>query len=192
MERVARAKGVIRAAEAEGIGTSSAYLAYLARTGHLERIGRGLYALPGRNYSGHASLVDVAAYARNCVICLLSALRYHGVGTQSPHAVWIALPRKAWVPRITSVPIEVVRMSDVSLQAGVETHVIEGVPVRVFSLAKTLCDCFKYRRSVGTDVAVEALKDAIGTRKVLPADLYPFALIDRVWNVMAPYIEAIQ
>ncbi|MBM3493706.1 MAG: transcriptional regulator [Armatimonadetes bacterium] len=192
VELAARAKGVIRAADVAGLGVSDTYLGYLARTGRLERIGRGLYALPDRNHSAHASLVEVAAYAPGSVMCLLSALRYHGVGTQSPHAVWIALPRKGWVPRITSVPLEVIRMSKASLSAGVETHLIEGVPVRIFSLAKTICDCFKHRRSVGIDVAVEALKDAVGTRKVQPADLHPFAVIDRVWTVMSPYLEAIQ
>jgi len=192
VERAARGKGVIRAADVARLGVSDTYLGHLARQGRLQRVGRGLYALPDRNYSAHASLVEVAAYAPGSVICLLSALRYHGVGTQSPHAVWIALPRKAWVPHITSVPLEVVRMSEASLNAGVETHLIEGVPVRIFSLVKTICDCFKHRRSVGIDVAVEALKDAVGTRKVQPADLHPFAVIDRVWTIMNPYLEAIQ
>jgi predicted transcriptional regulator of viral defense system len=192
VEQAAHARGVIRSADAREMGVSDAYLAYLAKRGHLVRIGRGLYALPNRDTSANASLVEVAAYAPKCVVCLLSALRYHDVGTQSAHAVWIALSSSGWAPQITSVPLQIVRMSEQSLHAGVETHMIEGIPVRVFSLAKTLADCFKHRSAIGIDVAVEALKDALATGKVRPAELHPFARVNRVWRVMEPYLEALQ
>ena len=190
--RTASSKGVIRAADVEAFGVSPNYLYDLARQGDLLWVGRGLFALPGYRVTEHHGLVEVAAHVPRAAFCLLSALQFHQIGTQMPQAIWFAIPHGGHVPRVSTTPIMVVRMNPASLNAGVETHVLEGVSVRIFSAAKTVADCFKFRSTVGLDVAIEALKDGLGKRKVTPGDLYRFAVIDRVWDVIRPYLEALQ
>jgi len=190
--QIASRKGVIRASDVSPLGVSPNYLYDLASQGLLTQVARGLFTMPRYRATEHHGLVEVAAYAPAAVICLLSALQFHGTGTQMPHAVWIAIPHRGRVPHVTTAPIEVVRMNAVSLSAGVQEHVLEGVPVRVFSPAKTVADCFKYRSSVGLDVAIEALKQSLRDGVVTPADLHQYAVIDRVWENMRPYVEALQ
>lgn len=190
--RAAAARSVIRAADVVPLGVSPQYLNYLARRGALRRVGRGLYVRPDHSCTEYHSLAEVAAYAPRAVVCLLSALQFHCIGTQMPHAVWIAVPNRARSPKAPTTPVQTVRMGPVSLSAGVETHLLEGVPVRVFSSAKTVADCFKFRSLVGPDVAIEALREGLARRRFAPADLYEFALINRVWEVMRPYVEALQ
>lgn len=185
-------KGVFRASDVASLGVSAQYLNYLARRGDLRRVGRGLFTRPDHSPTEHHSLVAVAAHTPGSVVCLLSALQFHAIGTQMPHAVWLAIRNKARVPHVPTMPVQVVRMSPASLAGGVETHYLEGVPVRIFSAAKTIADCFKFRSTVGLDVALEALKEGLAARKVSPAEIYPFAVIDRVWEVMQPYLEAVQ
>jgi predicted transcriptional regulator of viral defense system len=150
-----------------------------------------MFVMPDHRFTEHHSLAEVAAYAPQSVICLLSALQFHGIGTQMPHAVWIAIANKGHVPRVPTTPVEVVRMAPAALRAGIEEHTLEGVPARIFSAAKTVADCFKYRSSVGVEVALEALRDGLAQQKFTPADLYEYAVIDRVWGVMRPYVEAL-
>jgi predicted transcriptional regulator of viral defense system len=192
VDREARSKGVLRAADVLPLGVTDSYLRYLVRQGHLERAGRGLFVLPDYPYTENHGLVEVAAYAPRCVICLLSALQFHGLGTQMPPAIWVAVANHAHPPKVPTVLIETVHMGPASLSAGVETHMLEGVLVRIFSAAKTVVDCFKFRSSVGIDVALESLKDGLARRKFTPADLYDYAVIDRVWEVMLRYLEALQ
>lgn len=192
VEEIGRSKGVFRAAEAREKGISASYLRYLASTGHLERTRRGLFALRGAPLTEHHDLVEVAACVPASVVCLLSALQFHGIGTQMPPLVWIAVPSFRRPPTTLAGSVRPVHMSAASFSAGVETHVLEGVPVRVFNVAKTIADCFKFRSLVGLDVAVEALRSSLADHRVIPAEIYEYAKIDRVWKVMEPYLEALQ
>jgi predicted transcriptional regulator of viral defense system len=131
----------------------------------------------------------VARLAPNAVVCLLSALRFHGLGTQLPSEVWLAVHVKAWRPRLTGMPVRIVRMSGPALTEGVEVHEVEGVPVRMTSAAKTVADCFKFRNKIGLDVVLEALREYRRQRRSLD-DLHRLARVCRVDRVMRPYLEA--
>jgi predicted transcriptional regulator of viral defense system len=133
----------------------------------------------------------VASVAPTAVVCLLSALQFHGVGTQAPPEVWIALERGRWHPRPDYPPLHVVHFSEPSFSAGVERHTVEGQEVQIYSIAKTVADCFKHRNKIGLDVALEALTDAWRQRRLSLAELNEFASINRVQGVMQPYVEAV-
>ena len=157
----------------------------------LERIARGRYRLVNSQVSEHYTLAVTARIAPTAVICLLSALQYHEIGVQSPSEVWIALKRGSWRPRPGYPPLRVVHLSDGSFSAGVERHVIEGIQVPIYSIAKTVADCFKFRYQIGLDVALEALADAWRQHRLILAELNYFASVNRVQRVMQPYIEAL-
>jgi len=125
------------------------------------------------------------------VVCLLSALQFHGLTTQMPADLWLAIGEKAWRPKLEYPPLRVVYFSGKALTEGVETHRIQNVPVRVYSAAKTIADCFKYRNKVGLDVAMEALRDGWRQRKATADDLWQFAKVCRVANVMRPYLDSL-
>jgi predicted transcriptional regulator of viral defense system len=125
------------------------------------------------------------------VVSLLSALRFHNLTTQSPFEVWLAIGEKAWRPRMEYPPLRIVRFSQATLSAGVEKHQIEGVTVPVYSPAKTVADCFKYRNKIGLDVAIEALRECWSSRRCTMDDLWHYADICRVQNVMRPYLESL-
>jgi predicted transcriptional regulator of viral defense system len=125
------------------------------------------------------------------VVCLLSALRFHELTTQAPSQVWLALRAKSWQPQVDYPPLRVVWFSGEAFTAGIEEHLIEGVPMRIYSLAKTVADGFKYRNKIGLDVALEALRDAWRQRLVTMDDLWHFAQIDRVARIMRPYLESL-
>jgi predicted transcriptional regulator of viral defense system len=177
-----------RDVEAHGIARES--LLRLYRQGFLMRAARGVYALADSPSSEHHSLAVAAKRVSRGVICLLSALRFHGLTTQDPHEVWIAIDFKARKPSIQSPALRVVRFSGRALVEGTEEHEIEGVQVHVYSVAKTVADCFKYRHKIGTDVAIEALRDALRSRKASIDDIHRYAKVCRVANVMRPYLES--
>ncbi len=189
--QLAEHAGVLRPRDAEASGIPGTYLARLAHRGLLTRIGRGLYTLPDSPAREHHSLAEAAKRVPRGVVCLLSALRYHGLTTQSPFEVWIAIGEKDRRPKADGLALRIVRYSPQALQAGVESHLIDGVPVRVFAPAKTVADCFKYRNKIGIDVAIEALKDCIQSRRCNMDDLAMYARVCRVSNVMRPYLEAV-
>jgi predicted transcriptional regulator of viral defense system len=139
----------------------------------------------------HLGLAQVAKAIPKGVICLLSALRFHEIGTQAPHEVWVALDRRAARPRLANPRTRIVRFSGEALAAGVETHEIAGVAVRIYSPAKTVADCFKYRNKVGLDAALEALREALRSRKCTADELWACARVCRVTEVMRPYMEAV-
>ena len=177
-----------RDVEARGIARES--LLRLYRQGILVRAARGVYALAESPATEHHSLAVAAKRVSRCVVCLMSALRFHNLTTQDPHEVWIAIDFKARKPSVGSPTLRVVRFSGQALVEGVEEHEIEGVRVGVYSVAKTVADCFKYRRKIGTDVAIEALRDALRTRKATIDDIHRYARVCRVANVMRPYLES--
>lgn len=164
----------------------------LVAEGILYRTGRGIYGLTSREVSEHRSLAEVAARVPHGVVCLLSALAFHEITTQNPPSVWIAVDRKARHPSLDYPPVEVVRFSGPGLVAGVEPHVIDGVSVKVTSVTRTVVDCFKYRNKLGLDIAVEALTDAWGQRRLNLDEAWHFAKVARMENVMRPYIKILR
>jgi len=133
----------------------------------------------------------VARKHPQAIICLLSALRFHDLTTQSPFEVWLAIPNKARSPRMDYPPLRIVRFSGAALTHGVEDHVVDGVSVRVTSVARTVADCFKFRNKIGLDVALEALQEAWRAKRVSMDELWPYATLCRVANVMRPYMESL-
>jgi len=186
----ARTQGVTtREIAAAGIHRQA--LTRLVEAGKLERVARGLYRLPEQAATEHHGLVLASIAMPQATVCLLSALQFHQIDTQLPSQVWIAIDRRARQPSLTYPPLRVMRYSGESLTAGLETHRLEGRPVRVYSVAKTLADCFKYRNKIGLDVALEALRDAWRARRFSMDDLHRQAGICRVQRVMQPYLEAL-
>ncbi len=184
--------GVLRPRDLARHGIPRTYLQRLVRRGEIERVGRGLYMLPGADVTEHHSLVEACKRVPRGVVCLLSALRFHGLTTQNPWEVWLAVGRSAWRPRGETVALRVVHLSPSTFDAGVEEHRIEGVPVRVYSAAKTVADCFKFRNKVGLDVALEALRDYRRQYRAGMDELWRFAKICRVTTVLRPYLEALE
>ncbi len=185
-----RRAGTARSQELVAAGTTRSELSRLTAAGTLVRVARGIYALPDHQASEHGSLASVAKRAPGVVFCLLTALRLHELTTQSPFEVWIAIGNKGHPPRLEYPPLRTVRFSDASLRAGIEVRNIDGVAARLTNPAKTVADCFKFRSKVGLDVAIEALRDALRTRKASMDELWRYARIDRVSNVMRPYLDA--
>jgi predicted transcriptional regulator of viral defense system len=162
----------------------------LVDKGILISISRGVYMTQETKITEHHDLAIASARVPNGVICLVSALRFHGMTTQIPREVWMAIENRAASSRLTSPPLKVIRMTMPSLTSGIERHTIEGVAVRVYNPAKTVADCFKFRNKIGLDVAIEALKDYLRMKKGTVDDLWCFAKIDRVAKVIQPYLEA--
>jgi predicted transcriptional regulator of viral defense system len=188
---LAQTKVLLRTRDVDAAGAPRAALALLAQDGRLIRLGRGLYALPGRAVSAHDSLAEVAAKSAHGVICLISALRFHDLTTQQSSEIWLAIPHKAHAPRIEYPPLHIVRMSGDAMTQGVELIDVAGTPVRVFGVAKTVADCFKFRNKIGLDVALEALHEGWRSKRVSMDELWHYAGICRVANVMRPYIESL-
>jgi predicted transcriptional regulator of viral defense system len=186
-----RHKGVLRPKDLAERGIDSRYLWILMQEGALQRTGRGLYIVANHAASEHHSLAEAARRVPNGVVCLLSALRYHGLTTQAPFEVWMAIPQKAWLPQVDHPPIRTVRVSGKALEYGVEEHDVERVSVRIYSPAKTVADCFKFRNRIGLDVALEALRDSWAKRVVTMDDLWRAADATRMKNVMRPYLEMV-
>lgn len=188
---LARKQPLLRARDVVVQGLPTVALTRLVASGQLERVARGVYSLPQRAISAHRSLAEVAIRVPHGVVCLLSALRLHEIGTQAPFEVWLAIPQTVPTPRLQRPALRVVRMSGAALTEGVEHVEVDGVSVPVFNPAKTVADCFKYRNKIGLDVALEALGEAWRARRVSMDELWHYATIDRVHNVMRPYLEAL-
>lgn len=188
---VIRRLGIVRPRDLEAQGLSRQHLYRLARMGAVERQSRGVYVAKNHRRSAEHVLGQVAKRVPQGVLCLLTALRVHGLTTQAPPEVWIALPEKARGPQLEYPRLRIARFSGAALTEGIETRRIEGVDVRVYSAAKTVADCFKYRNKIGIDVAVEALRDFTRRYRGGANDLARFAKICRVSRVMQPYLDAI-
>jgi predicted transcriptional regulator of viral defense system len=161
------------------------------KKGFLQRLSRGLYSVIQAEITEHQTLIEVAKTYPDAVVCLLSALLFHNLTTQLPRRVWLAVENKAWAPRKGPVRFEVVWLTGRSFSEGIEIHDIQGVPVRVYNPAKTVADCFKFRNRVGTDVAVEALRETLRERRATPAEIMGYAEICQVSTVIRPYVEAL-
>lgn len=187
----AQLSAVFRPQDAEALGISRSRLRAWLRSGTAERVGRGLYRLAEATPSEHETLAMVAARVPQAVVCLLTALHVHGIGTQAPREVWIAIDRKARKPSLPRLPVRVVRFSGPMLTYAVQTHEIQGVDVRITTPARTVVDCFRYRNKVGLDVALEALQDALTSRLASVDEILRIAEVGRVRSVIQPYVEAI-
>ena len=190
--RFVKKQGMIRVRDAIAHGIHPEYLRRLCEKGLLVKLGRGIYIPADSEISQNNGLAQVAKRIPRGVLCLLSALRFHEIGTQSPFEVWVAINPRAAKPEIDYPPVRVVRFSGRALTKGIEEHLIEGVAVKVYNQAKTIADCFKYRNKIGLDIALEALKDCRRRKLCTKDQLWKYAKICRVSNVMKPYLEAIQ
>jgi len=188
---LAHNSGVVSSGEVRSQGFHHEYLRQLCEEGKLVRVGRGLYSLPNPNVTVHHGLAQAGKVVPKGVICLLSALRFHEIGTQAPHEVWIAIDRRSARPRAKYPRMRIMRFSGKSLTEGIDKHIVEGVLVRIYNPAKTVADCFKYRNKIGLDVALEALREAIRERRCTTDELWRYAKICRVTKIIRPYMEAI-
>jgi predicted transcriptional regulator of viral defense system len=182
-------QSVVRSRDLEQHEISRVEVSRLCKRGVVQRVGRGLYRLTNAQVTEHQTLTEVCKAIPNGVVCLLSALRFHDLTTQAPFEVWMAIDVKAHLPR-TNLPIKFVRFSGSALSEGVETHWVDGVEVKVYCLAKTIADCFKYRHKIGLDVALEALRECRKSGRCTMDEVWRYAKVCRVSNVMMPYMEA--
>jgi predicted transcriptional regulator of viral defense system len=187
----AQEKGLLRARDLAELGIPRVYLTRLVTSGRLARAALGVYRLAEAGLSENESLSMVATRAPHAVFCLLTALQFHGMTTQLPRRVWIALPQGGHAPKMDYPPLKLIQYTGDAFTQGIETHRIDQVDIRVYSAAKTVADCFKHRNKIGLDVALEALKDARSQKKASADELWRYANVCRVANVMRPYLEAI-
>lgn len=185
------AHGILRLAELRDAGVTAATVSRMEKAGEVIRLARGLYQLPDAELDANHSLAEAAKRFPKGVICLVSALAFNGITDQLPKNVWMAIGRNHWTPRPSDMPIRVLRFSDELLFENVEMHVIEGVSVKVFSVAKTVADCFRHRGKIGLPVALEGLQEALRRRKAMPAEIARAADKGGVGTVIRPYLEAL-
>jgi len=188
---LAHRQRLLSAADLRSHGWSPQLLLKLHRTGQLQRVSRGLYSLPDSEVTEHQSLAEVCRRVPKAVVCLLSALQFHEIGTQLPHEIWIALPEATQTPALDYPSLRIARLRGEAYSEGIETIVEHGSMIRVYSLAKTITDCFKFRHKVGLDVALEALKEAWRQRRLNIDEVTRYAKINRVARVMQPYLETV-
>jgi len=188
-EALLKSRTTISCAEFTRQGIPRVYLTRFVRNGKLERVGRGIYAVTDSEANEFADIAAVAQKAPYGVIALLSALSYHQLTTEMPFEVWVAIPNKQRIPKLSYPPIRVVRYSQETISEGVELHKLQGVEVKIFSVAKTVADCFKFRNKVGMDVATEALTIAWRENKATMDDLWRYAKLCRVTKQIRPYLE---
>lgn len=184
-------KRLVRPKELEALGLSRIQLRALVDQGVLQKTQRGLYTAKNFPYEAHVSLAEVAARSPKVVICLLTALKFHELTTENPSDVYVMLPVGSQRLRITNPRLDVSWASPLAYASGIEEHVICGIAVKITSPAKTVVDCFKYRSKIGINIAIEALRDAWHKRLVTTDELWKHAKINRMTNVMRPYLDSI-
>jgi predicted transcriptional regulator of viral defense system len=184
-------RSLLRPNDAVECGYSRVYLARLAKQGVIRKVSRGLYATPKLKESEFSSLAEIASKHPKALVCLLSALSFHGLTTQAPHEVWIAVGSKDRAPKVTYPPLRVVRFGGQCMTDGVTKHKVDDIEVPITNIAKTIVDCFKFRNKIGLDVALEALKEAWQAKRVSMDELWHYSKLCRVQNVMRPYLEAL-
>ncbi|MQX90487.1 transcriptional regulator [Sinorhizobium meliloti] len=184
-------RGIARLAELRNAGVTAATVSRMERDGEVLRLARGLYQLADAELAANHSLAEVAKRVPKAVICLVSALVFHGLTDQLPRHVWLAIGRKDWAPKPDGTPIRIVRFTESLLNEGIETHTVEGVPIRIFGVAKTVADCFRYRNKIGLSVAIEGLQEALWQRRATPGEIAVQADRGGVGTVIRPYLEAL-
>lgn len=186
-----KAQGIVRLAEFRDAGVTAATVSRMERAGEVVRLDRGLYQLPDAPLDTNHTLAEVAKRWPKGVVCLVSALAFHGLTDQLPSRVWIAIGQKDWAPTLSNTPLHIVRFTDRLLAAGVETYIVEGVPVKVFDVAKTIADCFRHRSKIGLPIVIEGLQEALRKRKATPGAIAREAERGGVATVIRPYLEAL-
>lgn len=182
-------KGPLRSAQIRQLGVPPSRLRTWVESGKAERLARGLYALPDQERNEHFHLVEAAKLAPRSVVCLLSALQFHGLTTQIPREIWIAIEGHGHRPRLDGVRVRIFRFSGDAFHEGLEIHTNVGGEIRVYGVAKTVVDCFRMRNKIGIDIAIEALRDSIRQRRTTPAELHAVATKLRMARVMEPYLQ---
>lgn len=183
--------GMMRLVELRAAGITGATISRMERNGEITRLARGIYQLRDAPIDLNHSLAEATKRLPKGVVCLVSALAFHGLTDQLPRRIWMAIGERDWAPRSQGVSIRVVRFTSTLLSEGVETHIIESVPVRVFGISKTIADCFRHRNKVGLSVAIEGLQEALRQRKATPAEICKWAASGRVSTVIRPYLMAL-
>lgn len=186
-----RERGILRLAELREAGVTGATMSRMERSGDVIRLSRGVYQLPDAELDPNHSLAQAAKRVPKGVVCLVSALAFHGLTDQLPSRVWMAIGTKDWAPQRNGIPVRIVRFTDNLLNEGFETHVIEGVVVKVFGAARTVVDCFRHRSKVGLAIAIEGLREALRQRQATPAEIARQADKRGVLTVVRPYLEAL-
>jgi predicted transcriptional regulator of viral defense system len=181
----------MRLSEFTAEGITAATVSRLEKSGALIRVARGLYQHPDMPTASQHSLAQAAKLVTNGVICLTSALAYHGLTDQLPARVWIAIGRRDWLPKQATLPWRFVRFSENDLVAGIECVQIDGIDVRITSVVRTIVDLFRYRRKVGETIALEGLRNALRDKRVTPAEIARLAVEKRMWTIMRPILEAL-
>ena len=190
--QMARENGIVKASDLLEMGIPRATVARLVSENKLEKLARGIYCLPEAEFSEKESLIIISNLVPHAVFCLLTALQLHEITTQLPRKVWFAIPKGSHLPKITYPPIKIIQYSEIAYQEGIEIIRSDKFNLKVYNPAKTIADCFKHRNRIGIDIAIEALKEAYAKNKVTIDELWHYAKICRVSNVMRPYLEAIQ
>lgn len=188
---VLKARGIARLVELRAEGVTAATMSRMERDGEVLRLARGLYQLSDAPLDAHHSLAEAAKRVPKGVVCLVSALAFHELTDQLPRQVWIAIGQKDWAPKADGAPVRLVRFTDRLLTEGVESHTVEGVPVKVFGVAKTIADCFRYRNKIGLSVAIEGLQEALRQRKTTPGEIVRQAERGAIATVIRPYLDAL-
>lgn len=183
--------GMARLRELMAEGVTAATVTRMEHAGTIVRLARGLYQLPDASVDSHHTLAQVAKLVPRGVVCLASALAFHGLTDQLPAKVWIALGAKARRPAFAYPPVRFVRFPDHQLTVAVRRHIIDGVDVPIFNVAKTVVDVFRYRRTVGVSLALEGLREALRQKKATAAEIARLATKAKVWPVMEPYVMAL-
>jgi predicted transcriptional regulator of viral defense system len=186
-----RERGILRLVELREAGVTAATMSRMERAGEVIRLSRGVYQLPDAELDPNHSLAEAAKQVPKGVICLVSALAFHGLTDQLPPKVWMAIGTKDWAPQRDGTPVRIVRFTDGLMKEDFEKHVIEGVEVKVFGAARTVADCFRHRSKVGLSVAIEGLQEALRQRKATPAEIARQADKRGVSTVIRPYLEAL-
>ncbi len=188
---LAHSHGLIRPRDLTQHGVPRMALTRLVRQGLLIQVGRGLYSLPDRPVTENISLAEVSRKCPQGIVCLLSALRVHELTTQSPFEIWLAIPNKSRPPKMKYPPLRIVRFSGLALTEGIDEQQVGCVPVHITNVARTVADCFKYRNKIGLEVALEALEEAWHNKRTNMDELWHYASICRVTNIMRPYLESL-
>ena len=188
---LAQRNGIVRSGDLKASGIPRAYLTRMVQAGRLEKAGRGIYQLPDKPQSETSGMEIVAAKVPRAVFSLLTSLQFHELTTQLPRQIWITLPQGSHAPKMSYPPIKMIQCNIDLFEAGIEVHRINQVEFRVYGVGRTIVDCFKHRNKVGLDVALEALREALNKKKVSVDELWRFAKMARVTNIIRPYIEAL-
>ena len=186
-----RKRGMIRPRDLKEFNIPAEYLQRLYERGEVQRSGRGIYTLRDAETTENFSFAEACKRVPHGVICLLSALRFHQIGTQSPYEVWMAVHPKAHLPRLDYPPLRIFRFSGTALKEGVEEHQVSDGTFRVYNIPKTVADCFRYRNKIGLDVALEALQECWREQRTSMDELWRYAVLARVSTVMKPYLEGL-